>query len=190
MAEERETAYTSLSVKLRRDSGVLEYLDTLCEEIGVTVSGYTRQALIGKLRRDGYLKTDEGSAQSLERAIGTYRGRKLPELGATAQAGERQTTVMERVEAVARCIEMDERYAEAARACGVSYQQMYAWMKRFRERGVDGLAFTRGKRKEGGHLTQEEREKAEERIARARRQREETKAGLRQELARLEGRAH
>lgn len=187
MAEERDAAYRSLSVKLRRDSGVLEYLDSLCAEIGVTVSGYTRQALISKLKRDGYLQADERSAQSLERAMDTYRGRKSRETDAAAGAIE-QATVMGRVEAVARCIEMDERYAEAARACGVSYQQMYLWMKRYRESGVDGLEFTRGKRREGGRMTPEQRRDAQRRLMQAQQAREREKRCLQQALEQLEGR--
>lgn len=188
MYEERDAAYKSLSVKLRRDSGLLEYLDALCCEIGVSVSSYTRQALIGKLKRDGYLEAEECSVKSLEQAIGTYKGRRLPKEVSVSRQGGRRTTVMERVEAVARCIELDGRYAEAASACGVSYQQMYLWMKRYHEHGLDGLEFTRGKRREGGRMTQKQRAYAELRLTQAQQWRVQTKRGLQQELRRLEGR--
>lgn len=190
MSGKRNAAYRNLSVKLRRDSGLPEYLDALCGEIGVTVSSYTRQALIGKLRRDGYLEAEDDSAKSLERAIGTYRGQDSPKHAVVQEKKRRQTTVMERVEAVARCIELDERYAEAANACGVSYQQIYLWMRRYRESGLDGLVFTRGKRREGGAMTREQRSKAELRLAQAQRTREETKLRLQRKLERLEGRTN
>lgn len=188
MCAERDAAYKSLSVKLRKDSGLLEYLDALCGEIGVSVSSYTRQALIGKLKRDGYLESSECSMKSLEQAIGAYRGQKIPKGIPACKESGRQTTVMERVEVVARCIELDERYAEAASACGVSYQQMYLWMRRYHEQGLDGLEFTRGKRREGGRMTQEQRAHAELRLTQAQQLREQTKSGLQQELRRLEGR--
>lgn len=58
----------------------------------------------------------------------------------------RETTLEERVAIVKACIEMGNNYGETAIKYNVSYQQVYTWVKRFKELGEAGLEDRRGKR--------------------------------------------
>jgi len=59
----------------------------------------------------------------------------------------RTTTKEERIKIVKECIANGCNYGEAAIKHNVSYQQVYGWVKRFRELGEAGLEDRRGKRK-------------------------------------------
>ena len=52
---------------------------------------------------------------------------------------ERKTTQEERGEIVAFCIEHGKDYPLTIRTYGVSYQQIYAWVRKYEEKGIDGL---------------------------------------------------
>ena len=58
----------------------------------------------------------------------------------------RETTIEERVSIAKDCLENGCNYGETAIKYKVSYQQVYTWVKKFRELGVTGLEDRRGKR--------------------------------------------
>ena len=58
----------------------------------------------------------------------------------------RPTTVEERIQIARDCIASGENYGETALKFNVSYQQVYQWVKKFREKGEAGLEDRRGKR--------------------------------------------
>ena len=65
----------------------------------------------------------------------------------------RKTTKEERIEIVAFCIENGKDYRLTIEKYGVSYQQIYSWMRKYEEKGVDGLNDRRGKSKPVNMLT-------------------------------------
>lgn len=58
----------------------------------------------------------------------------------------RETTQEDRIAIVKDCLENGSNYGEAAIKYNVSYQQVYTWVKRFKELGEAGLEDRRGKR--------------------------------------------
>ena len=59
----------------------------------------------------------------------------------------RLTTVEERIHIAKDCIANGENYGETALKFNVSYQQVYQWVKKYKEMGDAGLEDRRGKRK-------------------------------------------
>ena len=59
----------------------------------------------------------------------------------------RNTTKEERIQIVKECLANDCNYGESAIKHNVSYQQVYGWVKRFKELGEAGLEDRRGRRK-------------------------------------------
>ena len=58
----------------------------------------------------------------------------------------RETTQEERIAIVKDCLENGSNYGETAVKYNVSYQQVYTWVKKFKELGKAGLEDRRGKR--------------------------------------------
>ena len=69
----------------------------------------------------------------------------------------RNTTKEERLQIVKECIANDYNYGEMAIKHNVSYQQVYSWVKRYKELGESGLEDRRGRRK----ISQEPRSEVE-----------------------------
>lgn len=184
-------AYRNISVKLRKDSAFMDCLEKICSEIGVTTSVYARQALISKLKRDGFLTEDTRSTRQMRASIGTYRGQvgAAREKTALCPARGRKTTLAERVEMACECIERDEDYAAVSREHGVSYYQIYTWVKRYKQSGIEGLTFTRGKRQSGGRMTEAEQERARTRLQHAQQEHQRAAQAVYRQLDALENRA-
>ena len=58
----------------------------------------------------------------------------------------RETTQEERIAIVKNCLENGSNFGETAIKYDVSYQQVYTWVKKFKELGEAGLEDRRGKR--------------------------------------------
>ena len=69
----------------------------------------------------------------------------------------RNTTYEERVEIVSYCIANGNDYTAAVEKYGVSYQQVYSWVRKYTEKGAEGLVDKRGKRKPESEMTAEEK---------------------------------
>ena len=78
--------------------------------------------------------------------------------GGSRMKTPRNTTKEERIQIVKECIANGCNYGESAIKHNVSYQQVYGWVKRFKELGEAGLEDRRGRRK----VDQEPRSEAEE----------------------------
>jgi len=78
--------------------------------------------------------------------------------GGSRMKTSRNTTKEERIQIVKECIANDCNYGESAIKHNVSYQQVYGWVKRFKELGEAGLEDRRGRRK----VDQEPRSEVEE----------------------------
>ncbi len=72
----------------------------------------------------------------------------------------RKTTQEERAEIVAFCIEHGKDYGLTIKTYNVSYQQIYAWVKKYETNGIDGLVDNRGRTKPKSEMTSEEKLRA------------------------------
>lgn len=52
----QQKIYKQITMKIRKDSGILEAVSECEEKTGIAPSTYAQNALIEKLRRDGYLQ--------------------------------------------------------------------------------------------------------------------------------------
>ena len=99
----------------------------------------------------------------------------------------RKTTQEERAEIVAFCIEHGKDYGLTVETYGVSYQQIYSWVKKYEEKGVEGLTDRRGKSKPESELTEEERLRQENKILQAKIKDQEMEIALLKKLRELRG---
>jgi transposase-like protein len=79
----------------------------------------------------------------------------------------RKTTLEERIKIVEYCIQKQYNYAEAAKKYEVSYQQVYSWVHRYKEKGLDGLADRRGKKKPEEEMTELDKLRLDNRMLKA-----------------------
>ena len=79
----------------------------------------------------------------------------------------RKTTQEERAKIVAFCIEHNKDYGLTVKTYNVSYQQIYAWVRKYEEGGVDKLKDNRGRTKPVEEMTEVEKLKAEMKILEA-----------------------
>ena len=69
----------------------------------------------------------------------------------------RTTTVEERIEIAHDCLNNQRNYQATAEKYGVSYQQVYSWVKKLEATGEEGLKDRRGRTKPEVELTEEEK---------------------------------
>lgn len=79
----------------------------------------------------------------------------------------RKTSWQERIDIVAFCIVHGKDYALTIQTYGVSYQQIYAWVRKYETKGIDGLTDQRGKNKQESEITEAEKLKAQIKILHA-----------------------
>lgn len=99
----------------------------------------------------------------------------------------RKTTQLERAEIVAFCIEHGRDYSLTIQTYGVSYQQIYAWVRKYEEKGVDGLADGRGRTKPESEMDEMEKLRAQNKILQAQIKDKEMEIALLKKLSELEG---
>ena len=99
----------------------------------------------------------------------------------------RKTTQEERAAIVAFCIEHGKDYGLTVETYGVSYQQIYSWIKKYEEKGVNGLTDRRGKAKPENELTEEDRLRQENKILQAKIKDQEMEIALLKKLRELRG---
>jgi transposase-like protein len=81
--------------------------------------------------------------------------------GETYMTKGRDTTLEERIDIVSYCIANSKDYGKAIEQYGVSYQQIYAWVRKYEKDGPEGLSDRRGKRKDEAAMTEVERLRAQ-----------------------------
>lgn len=79
----------------------------------------------------------------------------------------KKTTLEERITIVEHCIANANNYALTAQKYKCSYGQVYSWVNKYSEKGVEGLYDRRGKNKSTEELNENEKLKAEIRILKA-----------------------
>ena len=130
----------------------------------------------------------------LQRWIAKYNGHE--ELKGTSSAGGkimtkgRKTTFDERITIVEECIAEGIDYNEIAVKYGVSYQQVYTWVKKFQKDGVESLKDRRGKHKEEDSMTEVEKLRAENKLLKAEKQRQQMEIDFLKKLEEIERRRY
>ena len=99
----------------------------------------------------------------------------------------RKTTQEERVEIVAFCIEHGKDYPLTIETYGVSYQQIYVWVRKYKEKGIDGLKDGRGRTKPVEEMSETERLRMENKILKAQLKDAEMENKLLKKLRELKG---
>ena len=99
----------------------------------------------------------------------------------------RKTTQEERAEIVAFCIEHNKDYGLTVETYNVSYQQIYAWVRKYEEGGVDKPKDNRGRTKPVEEMTEVEKLKAEMTILEAKNRQLEIENAFIKKLQELKG---
>ena len=99
----------------------------------------------------------------------------------------RKTTQQERAEIVAFCIEHNKDYGLTVETYNVSYQQIYAWVSKYEEGGVDKLKDNRGRTKPAEEMAEVEKLKAEMKILEAKNRQLEIENAFIKKLQELKG---
>ena len=99
----------------------------------------------------------------------------------------RKTTQEERAEIVAFCLEHNKDYGLTVETYNVSYQQIYAWVRKYEEGGVDKLKDNRGRTKPIEEMTEIEKLKAEMKILEAKNRQLEIENAFIKKLQELKG---
>ena len=99
----------------------------------------------------------------------------------------RKTTQEERAKIVAFCIEHNYDYGLTVETYNVSYQQVYAWVRKYEEGGVDKLRDNRGRTKPVEEMTDVEKLKAEMKILEAKNRQLEIENEFIKKLQELKG---
>ena len=99
----------------------------------------------------------------------------------------RKTTQEERAEIVAFCIEHNYDYGLTIETYNVSYQRVYAWVRKYEEGGVDKLRDNRGRTKQVEEMTEVEKLKAEMKILEAKNRQLEIENEFIKKLQELKG---
>lgn len=86
----------------------------------------------------------------------------------TPMTQRKSTTLEERIEIVCYCLELSKDYAAAMQKYGVSYQQIYSWVKKYEQQGAAALVDRRGKRKAADPMDESSRLRAENKLLLAR----------------------
>ena len=107
--------------------------------------------------------------------------------GALYMTKGKKTTQQERAEIVAFCLEHGRDYLLAVEHYGVSYQQIYAWVRKYEEKGIDGLADGRGRSRPESEMTESEKLQAQVRMLEAQLRDKEMEIELLKKVKELEG---
>lgn len=99
----------------------------------------------------------------------------------------RKTTQEERAEIVAFCIEHNKDYGLTVETYNVSYQQIYAWVRKYEKGGVDKLKDNRGRTKPVEEMSEVEKLKAEMKILEAKNRQLEIENAFIKKLQELKG---
>ncbi len=100
----------------------------------------------------------------------------------------KKTTFEERMEIVKYCISNNKDYALTMDTYNVSYQQIYLWVRKYEQKGIDGLIDGRGKAKAESDLTEIDRLKAQNQILEAEKKRLEMEINVLKKLQEVERR--
>lgn len=107
--------------------------------------------------------------------------------GALYMTKGKKTTQQERAKIVAFCLEHGKDYLLTVKQYGVSYQQIYSWVRKYEKKGIDGLADGRGRTKPESEMTNTEKLQAQVRMLEAQLRDREMEIELLKKVRELEG---
>ena len=126
----------------------------------------------------------------LRRWVKVYNGHKNVEQpntgGYVNMTKGRKTTHEERIEIVSYCIANNKDYGKTIELYGISYQQIYSWVRKYENQGVEGLSDRRGKAKEESSMTEVDKLKAQIKLKESENLRLQMENDLLKKLAELE----
>ena len=96
--------------------------------------------------------------------------------------------IEERINIVEECINTGCNYASTANKYGCSYGQVYAWVRKYKDKGIEGLYDRRGKNKAISQLSDIEKLKAENRLLKAQTQQQQMEIDFLKKLDEIERR--
>lgn len=100
----------------------------------------------------------------------------------------RKTTFDERIEIVKYCIEHSNDYNATAEKFAVSYQQVYSWVTKYEQGGIETLEDRRGKKKIESQMSEIEKLKAANKLLEAENRRQRMEIDFLKKLEELERR--
>lgn len=100
----------------------------------------------------------------------------------------RKTTLEERIKIVEHCISNGNDYATSAKEFNCSYGQVYSWVNKYNTNGIDGLKDGRGRNKSENEMSELEKLKAEVKILKAEKKRQQMEIELLKKLEEIERR--
>jgi len=106
--------------------------------------------------------------------------------GAIYMVKSRITTLEERIDIVSYCIANNKDYGKTIEHFGVSYQQVYVWVKKYERDGPEGLVDRRGKRKDETAMTEVEKLRAQLKLKEAENRRLQVENDVLKKLEELE----
>jgi len=154
----KDGKYTKYSLRTK-ESAVEYYLEhkgslsETCKQFGISDTRQLRDWI--KRYNSHELKASPGGKMNMTKTKG------------------RKTTLQERIDIVTDHIESGMSYADTAEKYGVSYQQVYQWIQKYKANGIDGLVDRRGHTKPVEEMTEIERLQAENRLLKAQLERKE-----------------
>ena len=106
--------------------------------------------------------------------------------GAICMTKGRKTTLEERIDIVSHCIANNNDYGLTIDKYSISYQQIYAWVRKYEAGGVDALSDRRGKRKDESAMTEVDKLRAQLKLQKAENLRLQMENDLLKKLEELE----
>jgi len=100
----------------------------------------------------------------------------------------RKTTLEERIRIVEHCVSHSNDYSATAKEFNCSYGQVYSWVNKYSKKGVDGLKDGRGRNKSVDELSELEKLRAENRLLKAEKKRQQMEIDLLKKLEEIERR--
>lgn len=100
----------------------------------------------------------------------------------------RKTTLDERIEIVSYCMEHGKDYQLTCQKYAVSYNQLYSWVRKYEEKGIEGLVDNRGRKKPESEMDENDRLRAENRVLKAENRRLEVELAIIKKLEEIERR--
>ena len=126
-----ETKHNAVYAEELKEKAVMEYLQGEGSQTAIAAK---------------YGLRSKSQLQQWIKAYNSGRGFRRKMSGGSRMKEARPTTVEERIQIAKDCIANGGNYGETALKFNVSYQQVYQWVKKFKEKGDAGLEDRRGKR--------------------------------------------
>ena len=138
------------------------------------------------------IKYQISSGSVLRRWIKKYNGHEQMKsqnsTGGKIMTSGRKTTCEERVAIVAYCLANNRNFQLSSEKYQVSYQQVYTWVRKYQQDGLEALMDGRGKRKSPDKMTETEKLSAQVKLLEAENKRLQMENGFLKKLKEVERR--